>query len=302
MIKITYENEKTVGVEDPNLTILEISLAHEIPHVHACGGMAKCSTCRVIVLDNHDNVLPPNKKEEKLAKKKGFESNIRLACQMKIKGSLKLRRLVLDNSDIRLSAQNNETTGKVKELAIMFTDIRNFTGFSENNLCYDIVHILNRYFFEMGRVINNNSGYIDKYMGDGIMAIFGLDSDDGTESCKSAVKTALEMFSVLEDLNNYLEKYFNTRFKIGVGIHYGEVVVGELGHPSRKQFSAVGDVVNIASRVESATKTVGAPLLITEDVYSKIDSIIKTGKVVKDMELKGKLNKHTLYEVLNLMK
>ncbi len=300
MIKINYENEKTVEVDDLDLSLLEISLANDIPHVHACGGMARCSTCRVIVLDNHENALPPNKREKSLAKKKGFESNIRLGCQMKVKGPLKLRRLVLDNSDIRLSAQNSETTGKVKELAIMFTDIRNFTSFSENNLCYDIVHILNRYFFEMGRVINNNSGYIDKYMGDGIMAIFGLESDDGAESCKSAVKTALEMFSVLEDLNNYLEKYFNTRFKIGVGIHYGEAVVGELGHPSRMQFSAIGDVVNIASRVESATKAAGAPLLITESVYSKTKDVIKTGKIIKEMELKGKQDKYTLYEVLDM--
>lgn len=219
---------------------------------------------------------------------------------MKVKGSVKLRRLVLDNNDIRLSAENSETTGKVKELAIMFTDIRNFTTFSENNLCYDIVHILNRYFFEMGRVINNNNGYIDKYMGDGIMAIFGLESEDTSSFCQSAVKTALEMFSVLDDLNLYLEKYFDTVFKIGVGIHFGEAVVGELGHPSRKQFSAIGDVVNIASRVETATKQANAPLLITEAVYSKIKNNVITGKVIKDFQLKGKQERYTLYEVLNI--
>lgn len=300
MIRIIYENEKIVEVDDLDLTLLDISLANDIPHVHACGGMARCSTCRVIVLDNPENTLPPNENEVNLAKKKGFETNIRLGCQMKVKGSVKLRRLVLDNNDIRLSAENSETTGKVKELAIMFTDIRNFTTFSENNLCYDIVHILNRYFFEMGRVINNNNGYIDKYMGDGIMAIFGLESEDTSSFCQSAVKTALEMFSVLDDLNLYLEKYFDTVFKIGVGIHFGEAVVGELGHPSRKQFSAIGDVVNIASRVETATKQANAPLLITEAVYSKIKNNVITGKVIKDFQLKGKQERYTLYEVLNI--
>ncbi|MGH7884603.1 MAG: adenylate/guanylate cyclase domain-containing protein [Thermodesulfobacteriota bacterium] len=300
MIRIIYENEKTVEVDNLDLTLLEISLTNEIPHVHACGGMARCSTCRVIVLENSENCLPPNEMEIELADKKGFEHNIRLGCQMKVKGPLKLRRLVFDESDIKLSAQNKETTGKEKRVAIMFTDIRNFTGFSEKHLCYDIVHILNRYFFEMGRVINENDGYIDKYMGDGIMAIFGLENEDPFSICRSAVKAGLEMFSVLKSFNVYLEKYFNTSFQIGVGIHFGEALVGELGHPSKTQFSAIGDVVNIASRVESATKAAKAPFLITEAVYSQIKNIVKTGKIVRDAELKGKHEKYTLLEVLDM--
>lgn len=299
MIKIDYENEKTVDVDNEDMTILEISSLNGIPHVCACGGNARCSTCRVIILENHENVFPPNEAEKNLARKKGFESNIRLACQTKLKGSVKLRRLVLDESDVRLAATDKETTGKVKKLAIMFTDIRDFTSFSENNLCYDIVHILNRYFFEMGKVINAFDGYIDKYMGDGIMAMFGLESDSGKSACESAVRAGLEMFHVLDNLNDYLESYFNTRFKIGVGIHYGEVVVGELGHPSKMQFSAIGDAVNIASRVESSTKLLNAPLLVTEAVFSEINSgIFQTGRVFSETELKGKIEKYTLYEVL----
>lgn len=301
MIKITYENEKTVDVDNEDLTILEISTINGIPHVCACGGNAKCSTCRVIILNNHENVLPPNYLETELGRKKGFESNIRLACQTKVRGPVKLRRLVLDESDVRLTAADKNTTGRVQKIAIMFTDIRNFTGFSENNLCYDIVHILNRYFFVMGRVINDYDGYIDKYMGDGIMAMFGLECDSPETACESAVRAGLEMFKALDELNKYLGNYFDTNFKIGVGIHFGEVIVGELGHPSKMQFSAIGDNVNITSRVETATKLLNAPLLVTEAVYDRIDSeLFESGRVFRDTELKGKNDKHTLYEIINI--
>src|SRR5262245_55507024 len=134
MAKITYAQEKIVADANEDLTILEISQQNFIPHVHECGGHAQCSTCRIIILDNHENVLPPNELELALAKEKGFEPNIRLACQTLVRGPVTIRRLVLDDADLEVAlAESGKTSGRQAEIAVLFTDIRGFTPFVENN-------------------------------------------------------------------------------------------------------------------------------------------------------------------------
>ena len=302
MTKVVYENEKVVEEDDLDLTLLEISLKHGIPHVHEWGGNARCSTCRVIILESLENTLPRNEAEKKLAKQKGLESNIRLACQTKISGPVKLRRLTRDDIDIKMIAGNKRSTGSEIQAAILFCDVRDFTEFAESHLSYDTIHILNRYFYHVGEAILKYHGYIDKYMGDGVMALFGLpdyqSSGDAGSICLNAVSAGLAILEALHHFNQRLKDDFNTEFKIGVGIHFGDVLVGEMGHPDIMQYTAIGDTVNTASRIESATKTTQTSLLISQPVLEPIRDKIKIGKTVS-MELKGKTGKHILYEVLN---
>ena len=300
MVKIIYENETTIKEEDLNLTLLEMSLKHGISHTHVCGGNARCSTCRVIILKNLDNVLPRNPAEIRLAQTKGFECNIRLACQSKIKGPLKLRRLVLDDHDVNLAGKSSQTTGREVQLAVLFSDLRNFTAFSENQLPYDVIHFLNRYFYSMGNSILKHQGHIDKYMGDGIMALFGLHENDPSAICLNAVKTALKMIKNLDSLNQYANRYSENKFKMGIGIHFGEMIIGDLGHPEKTQFTAIGDAVNTANRIESVTKSTQTFILISENVYCHIKDKIQTGQVI-ETELKGKQGLHKLYEVKKVL-
>lgn len=266
MAKITYQNETTIEEEDLDLTLLQISLKHGIPHTHACGGHARCSTCRVIILENGDHLYPRNDAEQALSTKKGLEHNIRLACQTKISGSVSLRRLVIDDKDIAL---------------------------------VDVIHILNRYFQQMGESIIQNHGYIDKYMGDGIMALFGLDGTNPTDSCWNAILAARQMHEGLEKLNEYLRRYFDMEFRIGIGIHFGNVLIGEIGHPNKMQFTAIGDAVNLASRIESATKEFKTELLISDAVYSYVKAKVQTGREF-EAKIKGKSGLYSLHEVLGL--
>ena len=134
----------------------------------------------------------------------------------------------------------------------MFSDIRWFTTFSENHYPYDVMHILNRYLYGVGESIHRHHGYIDKYMGDGVMALFGLNGEGPAEASRNAVFAALDMVEDLKRFNVYMREQFNETFEIGIGLHVGEVVVGEMGHPERRQLTALGDVVNTASRIESA--------------------------------------------------
>lgn len=297
---ITFVNDVTVQEDQQGLTLLQISEKHNIPHMHVCGGMARCSTCRVMVVEHPENLTPPTAAEKRLAEKLGFEAGIRLACQARAVGPVTVRRLTLDDEDASLDCSvQQHMTGREAKLAILFSDIRGFTSFSEKALPYDVVHVLNRYFFQMGEAILAFDGYLDKYIGDGIMALFGVACTNGEINCRNALNAGLRMLEELDALNGYLKRNFNAEFKIGIGIHYGEAVVGELGHPRRRQITAIGDAVNMASRIESATKEFGVPLLISDAVVSQIEGKVDLGRSFSAM-LKGKSGTYALYEALGL--
>ncbi|HEY8374954.1 MAG TPA: adenylate/guanylate cyclase domain-containing protein [Nannocystis sp.] len=294
---VEFERERCIQADDPDRTLLEIALAAGIPHASACGGQGRCSTCRVLVLDHPEHLTPATEVEQRLARVKGFEPNIRAACQTRVLGDVRVRRLVLDDEDARLaSAGTAQSLGRERQLAVLFSDIRDFTSFTERHLPYDVVHILSRYFLHMGEQVLLHGGYIDKYMGDGMMALFGLERVSPAEACGDAVRAGLDMLAALTDFNVYLRRQFDLEFQIGIGIHYGSVIVGEIGHPQKAPFTAIGDTVNTAARVESATARLGAQLLVTEAVRAHAGDIAcyrPAGRV----PLRGKQGEHELYAV-----
>jgi adenylate cyclase len=300
MPSVEFDREMTIEVEDLELTLLQISRGAGIPHVSACGGHAQCSTCRVRVLAHQEHLQPRNAKETRIAEAKGFGDDIRLACQTRITGSVSLRRLVIDDEDLQIARDGTaQTIGKDRTLAILFSDIRDFTPFAESHLPYDVMHILGRYFRRMGDAVLRHHGYIDKYMGDGIMALFGLERATPVEACLDAVAAGLTMLDHLRELNLYLAKHFDTEFRIGVGVHVGSVIVGEMGHPRKMQFTAIGDAVNVASRIECATKEMGVRLAVSADVRALLGDGARYG-VSRPINLKGKTGEHLLSEVVGL--
>jgi len=147
---IDYFGGKKVET-DTSTSILETSLKAGIPHTHVCGGNARCSTCRVFVIQGLENCSARNEKEKDLAGQRHFDPHIRLACQTTVSGDVTLRRLVLDEDDVQgilqeVSGGADAHIGEEKRITILFNDMRDFTRFSEGNLPYDMVHFLNRYF------------------------------------------------------------------------------------------------------------------------------------------------------------
>lgn len=281
-------------------TILQISLENHIPHVHACGGNGKCSTCRVIIYKGEENLSPPNEIEIKLSQKKGFGKKIRLACQTKVYGNVTLKRLIQDHIDEEI-AITDKNTGREKSIAILFTDIRNFTSFTERHFAYDVVHILNRFYKLMGDAVLNHNGYIDKFMGDGILALFGIDDQDNQIKCNNALSCAQEMKEKLNLLNQYLKQHFNEEFNTGIGIHFGTAIIGDLGHPQKKQITAIGDAVNFTSRLEKLTKKIKTDILLSEEfvkVLNKPDLIDKEYVV----QIRGKSGTYKVYTVQSTQK
>lgn len=287
---------------DTSQTILNASLAAGIPHTHVCGGNARCSTCRVMILEGLENIRPRNEKEQALANRLKFEDRIRLACQSTVRGHVRLRRLVLDQEDVQVVERLKHTgtpvsIGEELRIAVLFSDIRGFTSFSEALLAYDVIHVLNRYFDVIGRAITDNGGFINNYMGDGIMALFGVDGQP--DASLRAVRAGLGMLAALEQFKPYLQTTYGRIFEMGVGIHYGEAVVGTIGASGMKVMTAIGDTVNFASRIESANKEAGTRILISEDTYQAIRNDITTGKTCR-LSLKGKTGEYMLYEVTGL--
>lgn len=188
-------DEKCIEV-DAGEFILDASLRLKIPHTHVCGNLARCSTCRVLVIEGLENCGERNSAEKAISEQLHFTPAIRLACQTQVFDDVTVRRLAIDTEDLEII--NDELRGKVvpntidkeKQIAILFADIRGFTTFAEKVLPYDVIYVLNRYFRKMGQVISRHKGMINNYMGDGLMALFGL--EDSQQAAEQAVRAALE--------------------------------------------------------------------------------------------------------------
>ena len=281
-------------------TILHASRRAGIPHAHACGGHARCSTCRVSIVSALERCSPRNVDERALADRLSFPPEVRLACQTTVDGDVTLRRLVFDDRDIDLvqaidPGGDVAPIGEERRLAIMFADIRGFTAFAESLMPYDVVHALNRYFDTVGRVIAEHRGHIDNYMGDGLLALFGL--QDPATAAVDAITAAEAMVDAVEQLKPYYRSIYDRAFDIGIGIHYGDTIVGAVGAAGRRRVTVVGDAVNVASRIEAATKAVGARILVSEAARQAIGTTTVPDCSIHRVTLPGRSGEFALYEV-----
>ena len=292
-------DETTVELRDDE-TILKASLRAGVPHTHVCGGQARCSTCRVLVLEGLDCCPPRNEREATIAESLNFGPEVRLACQTIPTCDVTIRRLVLDPIDTELadqlsSASPSEAVGQEREIAVLFSDLRDFTSFSERLLPYDVIHVLNRFFYEMGQAVRQHHGRLTSLTGDGLMAIFGV--EDSRTAVDRAVSAALDMQAELAELNPYVASLYGQRLRMGVGIHYGPAIVGALGVGEERTMTAIGDTVNTASRVEQATKELNAGILVSEPTYRRSTLDVKAVRHA-GINLPGKGHGHRLFEIL----
>lgn len=283
-------------------TILQISLKNYIPHIHVCYGEAQCSTCRIEVLEGLENLSPRNSLEETMAKRKGWDEKIRLACQTIPKGNIKIRRLVLDDYDAQIAQieHSDLPQGVLEEVVVLFLDIKDFTSFTERELPYDVVYALNRYYNKIGDVILSLDGYLDKYIGDSIMAIFGIKRNKPTlEFCLDAVYCGLKIQEITQEFNQYLKENFNEMFEIRIGIAYGKAVLGLIGHRKKADYTAIGKVVNLASRLESANKKTHTNVLISDSLYQLLKNKITVDRRFK-LRIKGFNNLQMAYSIVDI--
>ena len=182
--------------------------------------------------------------------------------------------------------------GEEREMTILFSDIRSFSTISEKLSPEKLVLLLNRFLTPMTNIIMQNRGIVDKYIGDAIMAFWGAPLDDPNHA-KNGVKSALEMLRELEKLNKTLDQ----PLRIGIGINSEKVVVGNMGSEKRFNYTVMGDGVNLASRLEGLNKYYGAPIIISENTRSQMESEFST-RLLDIVAVKGKTKGVKIYEVL----
>lgn len=295
-----YPDDIEIDCKDGE-TVLDAALRAEVQMAHICGGKAKCSTCRIWLLEGAGDSDARNPREAKLAEQIGLAPEIRLACQFQPQNDLSIRRLVLDETDILLSSQLGENaggkTGELKHVAVFFSDICGFTSLSENLPPYDVLYLLNRYFAQMGEIVETNGGYVDKFVGDGMMALFGI--DDAEDAPLMAVNAGLQSLAAIDRLRHFLKATYALDFSVRIGLHWGEAVIGTVGSIGNRRVTAIGDAVNVASRVEAANKEAGTRMLISEALFEKVREDIEVADFVR-VRLSGTSQRMTLYEVAGL--
>lgn len=170
--------------------------------------------------------------------------------------------------DSILESKGDILKGDRRRISVLFCDIRGFTTISEGLPPEKVVQLLNEYFERMVEVVFRNNGTLDKFIGDGMMVIFGAPEDDPYQE-EHALKAALEMQSELRLLAEKW-KLEGVNLRIGIGINSGPAIVGNIGSSRRMEYTAIGDTVNLASRLESATKELGVNILISEYTHNAV--------------------------------
>jgi len=298
MPKVTSHPDDVVFEINSNETLLEASLRSNVSFAHACGGRAKCSTCRISVVDGLQFCSKRTDAETAMAERLGFADDVRLACQLTTEGNLSIRRLVLDETDLIMCSQLDRAVatrvGETRTVTILFSDIVDSTSMSEQLSPYDLLYLLNRYFVQIGDHIERNGGVIDRFIGDGVMAIFGL--DDKPDAPLRAIHTAQQILSTAVQIKPFYSSMYGIDFNIRIGIHYGESVIGSLGSIGQERLTAIGEVPNVASRIEAANTEAGTRLLISEALYEEVKECIRVTDFVR-VRLRGTSDRITLYEI-----
>lgn len=265
-IVVRFEEGTRVRVP-PGTTVLEASALAGLPHAAVCGGRGRCSTCRVRVkVPGGSAVQPPSAAESRVLNRLGAMADVRLACQLRPERSVDVIRLMspgVKPSDALKPM--DPAQGYERSVVILFADLRDFTRTTERRLPYDVVYLLNRYFDVMGNAIERHHGYVDKFIGDGIMAIFGITSN-AKAAARDSLAAAAAMGRALTQLNEELAEDLKAPLRMGIGLHLGPAIVGEMGYGQTVSLTAVGDTVNTASRLEATTKELGCELVASSAV------------------------------------
>jgi adenylate cyclase len=292
-ITVNYPGGRSFKVV-PGPTLLEISRMLGIPHAAVCGGRARCSTCRVEVLAGAGRLEPPSSAESSVLERISADRNTRLACQIKPVCDISIQPLVAARDAALAPDQARDAYhwGVERPVAIMFVDMRNFTGFAEQRLPFDVVFVLNRYLGLVASAIAANGGHVDKFIGDGIMAIFGMDDGQKAGSL-NALRSIAAIGRALEVLNRELSSSLPAPLRIGVGLHAGPAILGRIGAAAGRSaaaaqsITALGDTVNAASRLETATKELSA-VAVVSDAVLRAAGVTLDGGSMHDITVKGR--------------
>jgi len=278
----------------PGATVLETLRDNGIPHASVCGGRARCTTCRVQVGKGAELLPPPAPLEAKALERIGATPGMRLACQLRPTADLAVTPLLAADASANDGFTPGGLEGSERLVTVMFIDLRGSTTLGEAKLPYDVLFILNRFFSEMNQAIAATMGHYSQFTGDGLMALYGLDSADPASGPADALRGAREMLMRLERLNVELKGELAKPLQIGIGIHYSEAIVGMMGPPRSMIISAIGDTVNTAARLESLTKDYNCALILSRRA-AEVAGLDLGGHPLHEATVKGRTQSIQFY-------
>ncbi|MCB2100808.1 MAG: adenylate/guanylate cyclase domain-containing protein, partial [Rhodobacterales bacterium] len=273
-------------------SMLEAIRQAGLPHAALCGGRARCTTCRVRVGQGAEHLEPPEPLEAAALARLNAEPPVRLACQLRPRRDMVVAPLLspaITPADNR--HQRGGVNGHEQEVTVLFADLRGSTRLGEARLPYDVLFLLNQFFTEMAGALDATGGHYAQFSGDGLMALYGLRGKPD-QGARAAFQGALGMLERLDALNDRLADELDAPLRMGIGIHAGEAIVGTMGPPNAPNYSAIGDNVNIAARLESQTKELGTPLVASVAALEMAgldpDALVARGATRHEVTVKGR--------------
>jgi adenylate cyclase len=275
MITLSYGNGRTIRVPK-GLSVLEASLRYQVPHASVCGGRARCSTCRIRVIGDSTSLPEPSNREAFVLNRVGTGSDpaIRLACQLRPETDISFFQIFLPQT-ATASGPGPSHIGEERYLVSMFVDMRGSTRLAEHRLPFDTVFVVNRFLGAVSQAVIECGGQPNQFLGDGQLALFGLATSRQT-ACRQALKAAAMIAAKVDELNQFLKHDLREPIRFGIGIHGGEVIVGDIGYRDHMVFTALGDAVNVAARLQDMTKSLGCEAILSEEVRATADLALDT--------------------------
>jgi adenylate cyclase len=298
MITLSYGNGRTIRVPK-GLSVLEASQRNNVPHASICGGRARCSTCRIRVIGDYAALPAPSKREAFVLNRVGVaDPSIRLACQLRPTADLSFFQLIVPQAtSANAQTSHPHRTGQERYLVSMFVDMRNSTKLAEQRLPFDTVFIVNRFLGAVSQAVIECGGQPNQFVGDGQLALFGLTTGPQT-ACRQALKAAAMIAANVEELNKLLEHDLREHIRFGIGIHGGEVIIGDIGYRDHMVFTALGDSVNVASRLQDMSKTLACEVILSEDLRVTA-GLAADGLPLQEVEIRGRAEPMIVRSVIN---
>ncbi|MBO0718447.1 MAG: 2Fe-2S iron-sulfur cluster binding domain-containing protein, partial [Rhizobiales bacterium] len=295
---LTHANGRSMPLL-PGATVLETLRANGIAHASVCGGRARCTTCRVLVTKGLEQLPEPSGLEAKALARIGATSGMRLACQIRPTADIAILPLMPADAGAADGSIRGGLEGRERLITILFTDLRASTTLAEGKLPYDVLFILNQFFYEMTQALLASNGHYSQFTGDGLMALYGLYAGDPKSGPAEAVRGAQQMLERLDQLNYRLRGDLREPLRIGIGIHFSEAIVGAMGPPRSQVITAIGDAVNTCARLESLTKEYGCAVVISRQA-AEAAGLSLDGQELHEAPVKGRREPVQFYALKTL--
>ena len=295
---LTHPNGRLLSMM-PGATVLETLRDNGIPHASVCGGRARCTTCRVLVTKGIDRLPEPTALEAKALARIGAARGVRLACQICPTADISIMPLLAADASAADGTIPGGLEGSERLITIVFVDLRGSTTLGEAKLPYDVLYILNQFLHEMTEALHATNGHYSQFTGDGLMAIYGLNTTVPADGATDAVRGAREMLGRLDQLNRRLKGDLPQPLRMGIGIHCGDAIVGAMGPPRSQIITAIGDTVNTCARLEGMTKQYDCPVIMSRDA-AELAGLDLRGHELVDARVKGRVETVQFYAIKSI--